>query len=294
MATKLFNPGDVWRGGFSTRNTSGAKTAADSLPTAVLCRNGTDDGAVTVTVTQIGSTNRYTFSLTIPSSYAAGDNLSVWASATVATVQDTVAVEQTRLVTFSDIVSTAAGTGARAVTVTVRDGAAQAIANARVRMGAGAQTYVAFTNSLGVASFSLDDAVWTRSATAAGYSFTPDTVTVDAAHTAFVVTMTMNVITPPALPGQSTGVLLTLDGQDNPKPGVPIVFKMIKQPGAAGLSHGGDAFTLTSDGAGNLSGPFTIGATYTGKRGNGPTITFVVKDLPDFLIDAQLGRDTDA
>lgn len=66
-------------------NTSAGLTDAGSLPTASLLRNGSVDGAVTVTVTRL-SLGRYVASFTVPSGYAAGDDLSVSISATVSSV----------------------------------------------------------------------------------------------------------------------------------------------------------------------------------------------------------------
>lgn len=70
---------------FAVNSSTGAATNADSLPTAVLVRNGAVDGAVSVTVTNL-STGAYLASFAVPSGYAAGDELVVLASATVATV----------------------------------------------------------------------------------------------------------------------------------------------------------------------------------------------------------------
>lgn len=78
-------PGDSITTEFITSSSTGAATNADSLPTAVLSRNGSDDGAVTVTVTNIDA-GRYKSAFTIPSTYAAGDELVLIASYTVSTV----------------------------------------------------------------------------------------------------------------------------------------------------------------------------------------------------------------
>lgn len=76
-------PGDSLSLQFTIQNpTTGAATDADSLPTAVLSRNGTDDGAVTLTVTN-KATGRYEITGTIPSGYAEADTIAVRVSATV-------------------------------------------------------------------------------------------------------------------------------------------------------------------------------------------------------------------
>jgi hypothetical protein len=82
-----YRPGDVfWEQGF-THSSAGALTNADSLPTAALTRNGTDDGTVTCTVTNV-STGRYKVTGTIPSGYAANDKCQVIMFATVGGVSD--------------------------------------------------------------------------------------------------------------------------------------------------------------------------------------------------------------
>lgn len=78
-------PSDVVSIQFTTQNaTSGAAANADSLPTAVLVKNG-DDTAETVTVTNI-ATGVYKASVTIPSSYVAGDEVQLRVAATVSSV----------------------------------------------------------------------------------------------------------------------------------------------------------------------------------------------------------------
>lgn len=70
---KLISPGDTYTEGFSTSGSSGAANA-DSTPTVALYRNGTVDGAVTVTVANV-ATGAYKLSCTIPVGYAAGDEI---------------------------------------------------------------------------------------------------------------------------------------------------------------------------------------------------------------------------
>lgn len=78
-------PGDSITTEFITEASTGAATNADSLPTAILARNGSDDGAVTVTVTNIDA-GRYKAALTIPGGYSSGDNLGLIASYAVSAV----------------------------------------------------------------------------------------------------------------------------------------------------------------------------------------------------------------
>jgi len=65
------------------------------------------------------------------------------------------------------------GTGARTVTITVRDLSSNPIQNASVRVSRTGESYILQTNASGVVSFSLNDATWTVAITAAGFSFSP-------------------------------------------------------------------------------------------------------------------------
>jgi hypothetical protein len=81
-----YKPGDtLWEEFCTTRVDTGALTNADSLPTGTLAHNGTDDGTVTVTVTNVG-TGRYKATCVIPSGYSVGDKIQLFISATVNSV----------------------------------------------------------------------------------------------------------------------------------------------------------------------------------------------------------------
>ena len=81
-----YKPSQVFYGTFSTiRVDTFALTDADALPTAYVKKNGTTDGAVTVTVTNL-ETGRYQATFTVPSGYVAGDDVEVIATATVNSV----------------------------------------------------------------------------------------------------------------------------------------------------------------------------------------------------------------
>lgn len=74
----------------------------------------------------------------------------------------------------------AGGTGARTVTITVRDPSASPIQNATVRISRTGESFALQTNASGVATFSLDDATWTVAITATGFSFSPVSLVVAA------------------------------------------------------------------------------------------------------------------
>lgn len=83
MITK---PGDTVTIDFTTQTAAtGALTNADSLPTGTVSKNGTDDGTVTVTVSN-KATGRYNASFTVPVAYVAGDEVDLYIAATVATI----------------------------------------------------------------------------------------------------------------------------------------------------------------------------------------------------------------
>lgn len=94
----MYRPGDSYHGLFTTsRFDTGAATDADSTPVATITKNGVDDGAVTITVTNI-DTGRYKISCTIPNTYTAGDVCVISAAATVNSVAGKGVVDSFRLV----------------------------------------------------------------------------------------------------------------------------------------------------------------------------------------------------
>jgi len=78
----MYSPGDTISLGFTTQSISGSATDADSTPAASLRRNGTIDGAVSVTITH-NATGDYSAALTLPLTYVAGDDVELLVSATV-------------------------------------------------------------------------------------------------------------------------------------------------------------------------------------------------------------------
>lgn len=79
-------PSDAVTCEWTTQNpATGAALNADSLPVGTFARNGTDDGTVTVTVTNV-DTGRYKAAFTIPSGGIAGDTCTLSIAATVSSV----------------------------------------------------------------------------------------------------------------------------------------------------------------------------------------------------------------
>lgn len=98
---------------------TGATSNADSLPTGILSRNGTDT-AVTVTVTNL-VTGRYKAVFTIPATYIAGDDLDLAISATVSSVSGQAVVFHTRV--GVGIIRSGTAQGGASGTITLDSGA---------------------------------------------------------------------------------------------------------------------------------------------------------------------------
>ena len=79
--------GDTITRRFATRDASGVAVDADSTPTAAAYVNGTLDGSVTVTVTDVG-TGEYTISFTAPGTWSVGDDVEIRVAATVDALAD--------------------------------------------------------------------------------------------------------------------------------------------------------------------------------------------------------------
>lgn len=78
----MYRSGSVFTLLFTTDN---GTANADSLPTAKLAHNGTDDNTVTLVVANLDA-GRYKVSGTIPLTYVAGDSIAVTVSATISSV----------------------------------------------------------------------------------------------------------------------------------------------------------------------------------------------------------------
>jgi hypothetical protein len=89
------------------------------------------------------------------------------------------------------------GLGARSVSLLITNESAVPIQLATVRMSRSGETYSATTNAQGIASFSVNDATWTVSVFASGFSFQPALLTVSG-NVNQTYAMTTNSVTPPA------------------------------------------------------------------------------------------------
>lgn len=92
----LYAPGDSIAFTFATASpTTGAAADADSTPTATATRNGADDGAFSLTVTNL-ATGRYKVTGTVPA-YTAGDLVEIAVAATVGGVAGVAKVAEFRV-----------------------------------------------------------------------------------------------------------------------------------------------------------------------------------------------------
>jgi hypothetical protein len=94
-----FKPGASYTGEFvTTVPYTGAAANADSLPTATAMRNGTDDGAFTLTVTNMDA-GRYMVTGTVPA-YSAGDVVQISVSATVSGIAGKAVIDNFMIDTY--------------------------------------------------------------------------------------------------------------------------------------------------------------------------------------------------
>lgn len=121
------------------------------------------------------------------------------------------------------------GTGARVVTITVQTSGAVPIQNATVRLTRTGETLTAITNVSGVAVFSADDATWTVSIAAAGYTFTPVSLAVDDAETVTYTMTSTGSITPSVAP-QTTGYWAVYDSAGVLDPGAVVSLEVAQVP----------------------------------------------------------------
>lgn len=166
------------------------------------------------------------------------------------------------------------GTGARARTVTITDGAVP-LENVNVRATQGIESYVQTTNASGVASFGLDDATWTVRATKAGYTLAAQSMIVSADGNA-TYAMTAVALSQPANPALvSHNVLCTgIDGE--PEAGAIVYYRATAGTGTAGYSRDSGEATATADASGLATLTFITGVTYAIRRGTiGREVTYV-------------------
>ena len=158
---------------------------------------------------------------------------------------------------------TGQGTGARIVTITVRDSSANPVEAATVRMYRAGETYAGVTNASGVTSFSLDDATFTVAITATGFSFTPVSLVVSG-NVSQTYTLTSTGGVTPSVTPRTTGFWTCLSALGVAEPGAQVTIQASSPPsGSTGLVMEDAPRTATADNQGVVQfSNLTKGATY--------------------------------
>jgi len=161
------------------------------------------------------------------------------------------------------ITGTSQGTGARIVTITVRDSSANPIEAATVRVYRAGETYAGVTNASGVTSFSLDDATFTVAITAAGFSFTPVSLVVNA-NVSQTYTLTSTGGVTPSVAPRTTGYWTVNDLNGVAQAGAQVTIQASSPPsGSTGLVMEDAPRTATADNQGVVQfNNLVKGATY--------------------------------
>lgn len=152
--------------------------------------------------------------------------------------------------------------GSRSVSITVRDTNSNAIQGATVRLERAGYAYTQVTNNSGVVAFSVDDATYTVSITAGGFSFTPTTLVVDGNETV-TYQMTASSVNPSA-PPYTTGFWTVLDLNGVAQPNAQVTIQAANPPkDSTGLVLEDAPRTATANGSGVVQFTNLVkGATY--------------------------------
>jgi hypothetical protein len=152
------------------------------------------------------------------------------------------------------------GTGAYAITVNVKEGVTN-ISGATVSFTQGSDVYSATTNSSGNASFSLDAGTFTLAIFKAGYSFTPESVTVSALAT-LNKTITATSLPPAADPARKTIQITTKDGNGATQTAKSFYWRLTSPPTDDGFAYDYSTHTATTNGSGVFTDEWLIGGKY--------------------------------
>ena len=162
-----------------------------------------------------------------------------------------------------DALSNTTGTGARIVTITVRDSSAAPVQSATVRIYRAGETYAGVTNASGVATFSVDDATFTVAITAAGFSFTPVSLVVSG-NVSQTYTLTSTGGVTPSVAPLCTGYFTVYDQNGVIQPNAQVSIQASAPPvGSTGIVMEDAVRTATADNQGIVQFANLIkGATY--------------------------------
>lgn len=184
-------------------------------------------------------------------------------------------------------VSSAAGSGPFALTVTVNDGAV-ALQNAVVELSEGANRFRLTTNASGVVVFGLNAATYAVVITKDGYSFTPTTKVVSATGAQTYSMTTLLLSASPA--GQATGYGYTYNASRALAGGIVVELQQTASVTDGLITNGSYATATSSSDGGSLglvqfTGLFQ-GATYSLRIGNNSVSFTVPNSDENFLLPA--------
>lgn len=153
-------------------------------------------------------------------------------------------------------------TGARSVAITVRDTSNVAIQGATVRLERAGYSYTLTTNASGLVTFSVDDATYTVTITAGGFSFTPVSLVVGGNVTQ-TYQMTASTVSPSA-PPYTTGFWTVLDLNGVAQANAQVTIQAANPPkDSTGLVLEDAPRTATANGSGVVQFTNLVkGATY--------------------------------
>ena len=159
--------------------------------------------------------------------------------------------------------ATGQGSGARIVTITVRDASANPVEAATVRVYRAGETYAGVTNASGVTTFSLDDATFTVAITAAGFSFTPVSLVVSG-NVSQTYTLTSTGGVTPSVAPRTTGYWTVFDLNGVAQAGAQVTIQASSPPtGSTGIVMEDAARTAAADNQGVIQfNNLVKGATY--------------------------------
>lgn len=180
--------------------------------------------------------------------------------------------------------------GPSSVTLTFRDAGGNPVQNVGftiVGQGAGPRS-----NASGVSAFGMFDGTYTVAAGPVGLVLFANTTLVVSGTTALTITGTAINVPAPTSANQIIGTLYTRKPDDTTQAAVVVQFQMTgPPPGEAGSDYDNTMFSVTSDGTGLVTYPFTMGAKYQYKNVRGDWVPFTAPTIgTTFPIPDGLGR----
>jgi hypothetical protein len=277
----LYRPGDTFHVSFTTQSLSGASADADATPTAVLRHNGTNDGAVSVSIAH-NTTGDYTASAAIPGTYLAGDELELIVAATVGGVAARAVFPLAKL-DPSDGASPFGGPNS--ITLHFHDAGGSAVPGVVFTI-AGMGSAVA--DAAGSRTISLPAGSFIVRALPAAGTLWADTVITVSGNATFTINGTAITIPAPVDASQTTAYLTTRDGQGNAAGNITLSFQLV-DPQQSSDAFDQSTFAATSDDTGLLQISLLQNTQYQARVGGGPWVSFTTGSSGTFPLPEVLG-----